>query len=128
MAGRAGAVAGPAAFANRLLPLLLALALEAVSPAERQELLELVGRSQTHTGLLERVGRLFRKADVFAKAEKLVDKFRAKAEALADEVQPTELRELLYFLVDTVLDRQPAEEPALVGLPLVTLAPELVKQ
>jgi CO/xanthine dehydrogenase Mo-binding subunit len=32
--------------------------------------------------------------------------------ALADEVEPTELRELLYYLVDSVLDRQPcAEEP-----------------
>ena len=39
------------------------------------------------------------------KADKLVDKFRAKAEALADEVEPTEFRELLYYLVDTVLEK-----------------------
>ena len=44
-------------------------------------------------------------AKVFDKAEKLVEKFRAKAEALADEVEPTELRELLYYLVDTVLEK-----------------------
>jgi hypothetical protein len=44
-------------------------------------------------------------AKVFEKADKLVDKFRTKAEALADEVEPTELRELLYYLVDTVLEK-----------------------
>jgi hypothetical protein len=48
---------------------------------------------------------------VFDKAEKLIEKFRARAEAVADEVEPTELRQLLYFLVDTVLDRQPPPEP-----------------
>jgi hypothetical protein len=32
-----------------------------------------------------------------------VEKCRSRAEALADEVQPEELRQLLYFLVDTVL-------------------------
>jgi geranylgeranyl diphosphate synthase type II len=55
-----------------------------------------------------RVRRLFERAGVFDKAEKLIDKFRARAEALADDAEPVELRELLYFLVDTVLDRQPA--------------------
>jgi hypothetical protein len=59
------------------------------------------------------VRQLFTAASVFDKAEKLVEKFRVRAEAVADEVEPTELRELLYFLVDTVLDRQPPPpEPA----------------
>ena len=44
---------------------------------------------------------LYFAAKVFDKADKLVDKFRAKAEALADDVEPTEFRELLYYLVDT---------------------------
>ena len=52
-------------------------------------------------------------------AEKLVEKYRARAEALADDVQPTELRELLYFLIDTVLDRPTPDEPA--APPLVAL-------
>ena len=66
---------------------------------------------------------IFDKADVFAKADKLIEKYRARAEAIADEVDPTELRELLYFLVDSVLDRQssPAPEPpVLQQLQLVT--------
>ena len=49
---------------------------------------------------------------MFAKAEKLVEKFRAKAEALADEVEPAELRELLYYLVDTVLGEAGPAPPA----------------
>ena len=59
------------------------------------------------------------------KTEKLIEKYRARTEAIADEAQPTELRELLYYLVDTVLDRPEAEahenEPQLVqlNLPLV---------
>jgi hypothetical protein len=69
-----------------------------------------------------RLRSLFTKAQVFDKADKLVEKYRARAEAIADEVLPTELRELLYYLVDTVLDRQPPPEevnPALVPLQIV---------
>jgi geranylgeranyl pyrophosphate synthase len=101
--------------------LLLALALEGSSPADREELLALVhGKHQkTKEEVIDRVRALFNKAGVFAKADRLVEKFRAKAEAIADETEPVELRELLYYLVDSVLERQeqPAEaEPALLSL------------
>ncbi|HMC67175.1 MAG TPA: polyprenyl synthetase family protein [Gemmataceae bacterium] len=107
--------------------LLLALALEASSPAERAELAALLqnsarseARGSRPVGLdkIERVRRLFQEANVFEKAEKLIAKFRTRAEAVADEVEPTELRELLYFLVDSVLDRQPPspQEPAAPAL------------
>ena len=49
----------------------------------------------------------------------MVEKSRARAEALADAAEPVELRELLYYLVDSVLDRQEAEpepEPARLQL------------
>src|SRR5262249_9778748 len=114
--------------------LLLALALEALNGAEREELLTLVGQAHglqpvglgQPAGLgqpvgLERVRLLYTRAQVFDKAEKLVEKYRARAEAIADEVEPTELRELLYFLVDNVLDRQPPPEPEPAGLPLIQL-------
>jgi geranylgeranyl pyrophosphate synthase len=104
-------VAGQDVLAGRPT-LLLALALEGSAPAEREELLSLLGsREKAGEAVVERVRRLFTNAQVFDKAEKLVEKFRAKAEAIADEVEPTELRELLYFLVDNVLDRQPPPEP-----------------
>jgi geranylgeranyl pyrophosphate synthase len=109
--------------------LLLALALEGSAPAERDELLGLIAQCQqtadslgktgqsaeaihAETGrIVESVRDCFLRAGVFEKADKLIDKFRARSEAVADEVEPTELRELLYFLVDTVLDRQPPPEP-----------------
>jgi geranylgeranyl pyrophosphate synthase len=106
--------------------LLLALALEGAGPAERAELLALLHAERKPSlpplvsDTLERVRALFAHAQVFEKAEKLIDKSRARAEAIADEIEPTELRELLYYLVDSVLDRQPSPpaepEPALVQL------------
>jgi geranylgeranyl pyrophosphate synthase len=112
--------------------LLLALALEGLPPTEREELLALLRRDTSPEaprlqpgGLcddtLARVRRLYQQAQVFAKAEKLVEKFRAKAEGIADEVEPTELRELLYYLVDSVLDRQPPPEPEPAAPPLLQL-------
>ncbi|HJZ60263.1 MAG TPA: polyprenyl synthetase family protein [Gemmataceae bacterium] len=89
--------------------LLLALALEGSSPAQKEELLHLIGQARADTtdtdAVVSRVGEIYFAAKVFEKADKLVEKFRAKAEALADEVEPTEFRELLYYLVDTVLEK-----------------------
>jgi geranylgeranyl pyrophosphate synthase len=107
--------------------LLLALALEGSGAAERTELLALLNRDHPAANgdgraTVERVRHLFTKAQVFVKAEKLVEKYRARAEAVADEVEPTELRELLYYLVDTVLDRQPPPSPEPEALPLVQLS------
>jgi geranylgeranyl pyrophosphate synthase len=109
--------------------LLLALALESAGPAQREELLTLIGQSGAvervngqHLAMpiVERVRALFTQAQVFDKADALVDKFRARAEAVADDVRPEELRELLYYLVDTVLERQPppaeTEAPPLIQL------------
>lgn len=100
--------------------LLLALALEGSKPAVREELLSLLNRAHDSAShqhysdanpLVERVRRLFQQSQVFAKAEKLVEKYRDRAEAVADGVEPDELRELLYYLVDSVLDRQLPPEP-----------------
>ncbi|HEV3263613.1 MAG TPA: polyprenyl synthetase family protein [Gemmataceae bacterium] len=115
--------------------LLLALALEGSGPAERQELLSLVGQLQAGRAgpateveaALTRVRQIFTRAQVFDKAEKLIEKSRARAEAVADEVEPSELRELLYYLVDTVLDRpcEPTGQPegqTLVQLSVTTAA------
>lgn len=110
--------------------LLLALALEALGGAQREELLSLLHRDHEHPSnqsdqadTVAQVRALFTQAQVFAKADKLVEKYRARSEAIADEVQPTELRELLYYLIDNVLERQATTaEPApqaLVKLGLV---------
>ena len=89
--------------------LLLALALEGSSPAQKEELLHLIGKARhgeaDTDSTVDRVRRLYFSAKVFEKADKLVDKFRAKAESLADDVEPTEFREFLYYLVDSVLEK-----------------------
>jgi geranylgeranyl pyrophosphate synthase len=94
--------------------LLQALALEGSRPAAREELLAILrqasdaratGQTEAPRSLLARARHLFEQAQAFTKAEALVEKYRARAEAVADEVQPDELRELLYYLIDSVLDR-----------------------
>jgi geranylgeranyl pyrophosphate synthase len=106
--------------------LLLALALEGCGATEREELLALIGQPHDPTEsekVVDRVRQNFESAEVFTKAEKLVEKFRARAEAVADDVEPTALRELLYYLVDSVLDRKPAESPEQAPLQLLQLSP-----
>jgi geranylgeranyl pyrophosphate synthase len=102
--------------------LLLALALEGATPVDRAELLKMLNAHGTPPVGVENVRRIFENARVFEKAEKLVEKYRARAEAIADETTPTELRELLYFLADTVLDRPSRVEPEILSLPMVPLA------
>lgn len=105
--------------------LLLALALEGLAPAQKEELLHLIRQAgesplaASRDATVGRVRELYFAANVFEKADKLVDKFRAKAESLADQVEPTELRELLYYLVDTVLEKP--EMPSQSAAQLVEL-------
>ncbi|MBM4096552.1 MAG: DUF116 domain-containing protein [Planctomycetes bacterium] len=119
-------IAGQDVLASRPT-VLLALALEALPPARREELLSLVsGTDAVDSERVSRVRYLYELAGVFEKAERLVDKFRAKAEDLADAAAPPDLRDLLLYLVDSVLDgsshvvpEAPAESSGgLVSLPV----------
>ncbi|MGL4421750.1 MAG: polyprenyl synthetase family protein, partial [Gemmataceae bacterium] len=91
--------------------LLLALALEAATPAERAELLQSVSSSANSHERVERVRAIYNRTKVFEKIDKLVEKFRAKTESIADAVEQDSFREFLYYLIDTVLERPavPAE-------------------
>jgi geranylgeranyl pyrophosphate synthase len=109
-------VAGQDALAARPT-LLLALTLEAMAPEEGHGLMKAM--SEPVADNLQWIHKSFANAGAFEKAQKLVDKYRTRAEAIADEATPTELRELLYYLIDTVLEPvQSAEgaEPELVQL------------
>ena len=100
--------------------LLLALALDAADPDDASDLTAAAAGERPME--LAEIERLYRRLGVFAKAEQLVAKSRQRAEAIADDVKPDALRQLLYFLVDSVLedDRQTvAAEP--VGLPIITV-------
>ena len=74
------------------------------------------------SGKVERVRRLFDKAEVFDKAARLIEKYRVRAEAIVCKIEPIELRELLGFLVNSVLDRQPSVESELDALSLASPA------
>ena len=92
--------------------MLLALAFEAANESERGELHDILTNAAEPAAIrLRRLRRIYDACEVFHKAETLVEKSRARAEALADEVQPEALRQLLYFLVDTVLAEEEAPHP-----------------
>lgn len=98
--------------------LLWALALQGLPENDAARLLEL---AESACGLsdverLSQVRKLYEQADVFETALRLVDKHQARAEKVADEIDVEELRRLLYFLVDTVLERPELPTPAVVSL------------
>jgi len=101
--------------------LLLALALESAPPAQREELLQLISGDSKTDAAVQRVARIYESCQVFEKARKLIEKYRQRAEAIADEVEPEKLRELLYFLVDTALADESAEPEIAVAQNLVVL-------
>ncbi len=98
--------------------ILWALALQTLSDPEQQELLDLgADHCELTAGQrLSRVRQLYQSAGVFDTSLQLVDKHQARAEQIADEIEPDALRRLFYFLVDTVLTRPDMPAPAVVSL------------
>jgi geranylgeranyl pyrophosphate synthase len=101
---------------------LWALALEGSNDKDRAELLELSRQGVSSPELVSRVRRLYNAAGVFEKAAKLIDKYQERAEAIADEVESEDLRRLLYYLIDTVLERpsEPTTIPLDILMPIVS--------
>jgi geranylgeranyl pyrophosphate synthase len=101
---------------------LWALALEGLAQDKQDELLALVDsdgkRSVPPTERLARVRALYQEAGVFDKATRLVEKHRERAEKIADALEPEDLRALLYYLIDSVLEQQPevTEQPVLTTI------------
>ena len=95
--------------------LLWALALEGLPEEQRQALISLADqtadRPEQLSYRLTQVRRAYHQANVFEKAQRLVEKHRERAEAAADEIQVEELRRLLYYLIDTVLEPEAAPAP-----------------
>lgn len=124
-------VAGQDALALRPT-LLLALALQASTAEQRQEIREIYESDGPAPLRLRRLREIFDACGVFEKAEGLVEKSRERSEALADSVESDEIRQLLYFFVDSILAEEgeptPLEElqangHSLLGsLPIVALS------
>ena len=73
-------------------------------------------RFPTPESRLARVRHLYDQAGVFDKANRLIEKHQERAEKIADEIEPEELRALLYYLIDSVLDHAGRAAP----VPLLT--------
>lgn len=100
--------------------LLLAMAFEAATPEQRIALTAMWNDvSLVNGSRIAAIRHWYTELGIFAKAEALVEKCRARAEALADETEPVALRELLYYIVDSVLTREaPPPPPPVVELQL----------
>lgn len=100
--------------------LLWALALQGLDESDQRKLLALAENDSIKQGdtRISAIRRLYEKAGVFNTALKLVDKHQARAEEVADGIEVEPLRRLLYFLVDTVLERPELPAPAVVSLGL----------
>ncbi len=97
---------------------LWALALAGLDETDQAELLSTVSAdcSLTPVQRIAKVRKLYQRSGAFDSAQRLVDKHQQRAEAVADEVESEPLRRLLYFLVDTVLERPSEPAPPLVAI------------
>ena len=98
--------------------LLWALAVETLNEQEQLDLFTFVNEEPPETMLLSRIESLYKAADVFQKASQLVDKYQQRAEEVVDQLEHESFRRLLYYLMETVLDRgsAPVLEPDVVEL------------
>src|SRR5712691_6136930 len=104
-------VAGQDALALRPT-VMMALAWQAAN-TEQRRLMEQTyfDREEEESIRFNRLRRLYEELGVFEKAERLVEKSRDRAELLADDLESDEIRQLLYFLVDTVLSDEEDKDP-----------------
>jgi geranylgeranyl pyrophosphate synthase len=91
---------------------LWALALEGLNDDDLAKLQRLAN-SQTadnkiDTNTIAEIRKLYESAGVFEKACELVEKYRQRAEAVADKIEPEALQRLFYYLIDTVLEKAAA--------------------
>lgn len=121
-------VAGQDALALRPT-VMLALALQSASPEQKLDIRRIYESDESNAVRLAKLRRMMVALKVFDKAEALVEKCRSRAEALADEIESDEVRQLLYFLVDTVLqeegeptnyERMQAQGDMLMSLPVMS--------
>jgi len=106
--------------------LLWALALANLPAADQDRLLSLVGYEceLSDTEKLAQVRQLYRQAQVFEQARRLVDKHQQRALEAASQIDSDPLQRLLLYLVDTVLEHvEPAAEPSVVSIAQPGLLP-----
>ncbi|MBI5819958.1 MAG: polyprenyl synthetase family protein [Verrucomicrobia bacterium] len=85
--------------------LLLALAMEKATAAQKHEMREILGDAEKCECAIHRVRQIYAAHHVFEQAETMVRKYRERCEAVAESATPDALRELLSFFVNTLLER-----------------------
>ncbi len=105
--------------------LLFALAMQALPEADRKRLVQcLAGDSgDSVSRRITTVHELYQRVGVFDLAARLVDKHQSRAEQSAEAVNSEPLRRLLFFLIDTVLQRPAENTPVVVNLSLPITSP-----
>lgn len=100
---------------------LLALALQSLSPEDSERLLGAMGSNSglSDAARIATTKELFTKARVFEQAEKLIDRHRERAVEVAMGIEPEPLKRLFHYLIDTVLSEADikgtaASEPVVV--------------
>ncbi|QDU81850.1 All-trans-nonaprenyl-diphosphate synthase (geranyl-diphosphate specific) [Polystyrenella longa] len=83
---------------------LLALALQEAKGDQKSHLEAALDPKANPEVRVKTLQRLYRELGVFEKAEKLVERSRWRAQDLADEVKSDDFRQLLHFLVETILE------------------------
>ena len=83
--------------------ILQAFAVDAGDQRANRELLSLIKTKSPDESVLSRLRDAFDERGAFEKARRLVDKYRYRAKALADEVEPAVMRDLMRFIVDVLL-------------------------
>ncbi|PQO39041.1 polyprenyl synthetase [Blastopirellula marina] len=100
---------------------LWALALQNLKEDRKNELIQIANDPDlTAAAKIQRVRSLYLEGGVFEAAQQLVEKYRAKAEEIADEIDPEPFRRLLYYLVDSILETTEDHKPTIV-IPTTTL-------
>lgn len=121
-------VAGQDALALRPT-VLLAMALQAADQKTREEIRSIYEAEGSDLVRIGKLRKIFSECGAFESAESLVEKSRSRAEALADSVEDVEVRQLLYFFVDSILseegeptplEQQQSQSSMLVSLPIIS--------
>lgn len=92
--------------------LLLALALQTADDQQKTDLKDILQGDPSDGQRIGRLRKIYEDCDVFIKAETLVEKSRARAEALAESVENEDFKQLLLFFCESVLaEEKPEPKP-----------------
>ncbi|MEY4567359.1 MAG: hypothetical protein RLY14_2329 [Planctomycetota bacterium] len=94
---------------------LWALALASLSAEDQEQMLRTIEDSSlSPTQRVAKIRAFYEKARVFEQSQRLIEKHRARAEEVAEKIQPEALQRLLFYLIDTVLHKEDAPAPSVV--------------